>query len=78
MKKHRNHSQLKEQENLPKAVNNETDLCSLTDFEFKRNIVKLLKELREDMNIMQIPLKGTRKYKEEPRKTRKFICRDAN
>ena len=50
MKKHRNHSQLKEQENTPKAVNNETDLCSLTDIEFKREIVKILKELREDMN----------------------------
>ena len=50
MKKLRNHSQLKQQENLPKAVNNETDLCSVTDFEFKREIVKILKELREDMN----------------------------
>ena len=44
MKKHRNHSQLKEQENSPKAVNSETDLCSLTDTEFKREVVKILKE----------------------------------
>ena len=44
--KDRNHSQLKEQENSPKAVNNETDLCSLTDIEFKREIVKILKKLR--------------------------------
>ena len=50
MKKLRNHPQLNQQENLPKAVNNETDLCSLTDLEFKREIVKILKELREDMN----------------------------
>ena len=50
MKKHRNHSQLKEQENSPKAVNNEPDLCSLIDIEFKREIVKILKGLREDMN----------------------------
>ena len=49
MKKHRNHSQLKEQENSPKAVNNETDLCSLTDTEFKSEVLKTLKELREDM-----------------------------
>ena len=41
---------LKQQENSPKAVNKETDLCSLTDFEFKREIVKIRKELREDMN----------------------------
>ena len=50
MKKLRNLSQLKQQENSPKAVNNETDLCSLTDFEFKSEIVKILKELSEDMN----------------------------
>ena len=50
MKKLRNHSQLKQQENSPKEVNNETDLCSLTDLEFKREIVKILKELREDVN----------------------------
>ena len=42
-------SQLKQQENSPKAVNKETDLCSLTDLEFKREIGKILKELREDM-----------------------------
>ena len=48
--KHRNHSQLKQQGNSPKAVKNVTDLCSLTDFEFKREIEKILKELREDMN----------------------------
>ena len=50
MKKLRNHSQLKQQENSPKAVNNETDLCSLTDIEFTRDIVNILKELRVDMN----------------------------
>ena len=50
MKKLRNHLQLNQQENSPKAVNNETDLCSLTDLEFKRETVKILKELREDMN----------------------------
>ena len=50
MKKLRNLSQLKQQDNSPKAVNNETDLCSLIDIEFKREIVKILKALREDMN----------------------------
>ena len=50
MKKNRNDSQLKEQENPPKAVNNKTDLCSLTNIEFKREIVKIFKELREDKN----------------------------
>ena len=50
MKNLRNDSQLKQQENSPKAVNKETDLCSLTDLEFKRDIVKIRKELREDRN----------------------------
>ena len=50
MKKLRNHPQLNQQEISPKAVNNERDLCSLTDLEFKREIVKIVKELREDMN----------------------------
>ena len=50
MKKLRNHPPLNQQENSPKAVYNETDLCSLTDLEFKREIVKILKELREGMN----------------------------
>ena len=35
MKKLRNHFQLKEQENSSEGVNNEIDLCSLTDTEFK-------------------------------------------
>ena len=57
MKKLRNHSQLKEQKNSPEVANNETDLRSLIDTEFKREIMKILKELRlnikelrEDMN----------------------------
>ena len=43
MKKLRNHPQSNQQENSPKTVNNETDLGSLTDLEFKREIVKRLR-----------------------------------
>ena len=46
MKKLRNNSKLKEQENSSESANNETDLCSLTDTKFKREIGKILKELR--------------------------------
>ena len=46
----RNYSQLKKQEISPKAVNNETDLCILTDIEFNRKVRKILKELRKDIN----------------------------
>ena len=77
MKKLRNHPQLKQQTS-PKAVDNETELCSLTEVEFKRETVKILKELREDMNSNADSLRKELKYKEEPRKTRKFICRHTN
>ena len=50
MKKLRNHFQLKEQKNLPELANSEIDLCSVTDIEFKREIVKLLKELELNIN----------------------------
>ena len=43
MKKHMNHIQLKEQENSPEAANYERDLCSLIVTEFKREIVKILR-----------------------------------
>ena len=36
----------KEQENSSEAANNETDFYSLTDTEFKKEILKILKELR--------------------------------
>ena len=81
MEKFRNHSQLKKQENSPEATNNETDLCSLTDTEFKKETVKILKELRVDMKELRVDMncnadyfrKGTRKHKEESRKIGKFI-----
>ena len=45
MKKIRNPSQLKEQENSPEAKNNETDFCSLIETDFKKETVKMLKNL---------------------------------
>ena len=50
MKKLRNHFQLKEQENSPEGANNETDHHSLIDTKLKKERVKILKELRVDMN----------------------------
>ena len=44
MKKHRNDSQLKAQ-NSPEGANNETELCSLIDTEFKKEVKKTLKRL---------------------------------
>ena len=41
---------MKQQENSPKAINNGIDLYRLTYLEFKMEIVKILKELREGMS----------------------------
>ena len=74
MKKHRNHSQLKEQAISPEGTNKERDLCSLTDTEFKKELRKILKESRMAIDInVDYFLKN---YKEEPRKIRKFLCTD--
>ena len=47
MKKQRNHSQFKDQENSPEGINKETDLFSLTNTKFKKEVMKILKELRK-------------------------------
>ena len=69
MKKQRNHSHLKEQENSPKRTDNEADLFSLKDTEFKKEIIKIPKELRKavDKNADYCK-KRTKNFKEEPRK----------
>ena len=61
MKKPRNHDQLKEQ-NSHEAANNETDLCSLKDTEFKREVVKILKELRVDVKELRVNIKRNGDY----------------
>ena len=56
MKKHRNHSQVKEQENSLKGVNNKTDFGSLIDIEFKREIVKIEKEMRLNIKELRVDM----------------------
>ena len=89
MKQLQSYPQVKQQENSPKAVNNETDLYSLTDIEFKREIVKIMKELRLDINesredtnsnaySLRKEIENIGKSKKTNKKTRKLIFRDAN
>ena len=85
MKKLKNHSQVKEQENSPEAANDETNTCSIIYIEFKSKRVKILKELRVKMKELRVDINSNADYfrkklenKEEHRKIRKFICRDAN
>ena len=47
MKKLSNLSKLKDKENFPEGTNNKTDLFSLIDNEFKKKVLKILKELRK-------------------------------
>ena len=61
MKKFRNHSQLKEQ-NSPEAENNKMDLCSLTDTEFKKEILQILMELRANMKELRTDMNSNADY----------------
>ena len=58
----RNNSQLKQQENSPEEANNETDLHSLIDTKFKRDIVKILKELRAHMKELRVDMNSNADY----------------
>ena len=75
MKKQRSQSQLKDQENSPERINNETDLFSVIDTDCKKEIMKILKELRKGINRNAKHCKkelGTMKRNQE--KNRKLIC----
>ena len=50
MKRHKKYLQLKKQGNSYEGANNETDFCSLIDAEFKKEVMKILKELRMTTN----------------------------
>ena len=50
MKKQRNHSKFKDQVNSPERTNNKIEHFSLIDTRFKKEIMKILKELRKDID----------------------------
>ena len=64
MKKLRYDPHLKEQENSPEEANNEIDLCSLTDTEFKKGIGigKIPKELTVNMKELGADINGNADY----------------
>ena len=64
MKMLRNHSQLKEQENSSEGANNETDLCSPTDTEFRNERVRILKKLGANMKELRADMNEIRKETE--------------
>ena len=62
-----------------KEQNNETDLCTLIDTEFKKELMKIPKLLGADINsnadCVRMELETIRRNKE---KLEKFICRNAS
>ena len=50
MKKQRNYSQLKEQEKSPERTNEEIELITLPEPEFKKSVNKMLTGLRKSIN----------------------------
>ena len=55
----------KRQENSPERINNETGLCRLIDTNFKKEIMKILKALRE---------KQKKSYKGTPIRLLAYFC----
>ena len=62
IKKLRDHSKFKEQENSPEAANNKTDLCSITDTKFKMETVKIPKALRVNMQELRADVNSNADY----------------
>ena len=56
MKKLQIHSQLNNRRISSAAANNEIDLCSIIHNEFKKQIVKILNELRNNMNELRLDI----------------------
>ena len=78
MKKQRNYSQWKEQEKSAERVNNETDLSSLPDPDFKKKVIKVLKELRKIINRNADHCNKELETIEVPIKIRQLNCQDNN
>ena len=59
MQRYRSHSQLKDKQKSLEGTNNKTDLFSLTDKKFKKDVMKILKKLRKTID------RNTDYYKQE-------------
>ena len=61
MRKQRNMAQMKEQIKTPKKELNTVEISNLSDAEFKTLIIRMLKELSEDLNsIKKNPIRNKR------------------
>ena len=62
MRRQRNMAQLKEQNKTPEKELNEMEISNLSDAEFKILVIRMLKELSEDLN-------STKKIQSETKNT---------
>ena len=53
MRRQRNMAQMKEQIKTPEKKLNETEISNLSDAEFKTLVIRMLKELSEDLNSIK-------------------------
>lgn len=76
MKKQKDHSQLKDQEKFPKGTKNEIDFFGITDTEFKKEMMKILKERKAIDRNTDYCKKEPEIIRRSKKKIRKFICQD--
>ena len=53
MRRQRNMAQMKEQIKTPEKELNETEISNLSDAQFEKLLIRMLKELTEDLNIIE-------------------------
>ena len=53
MRRQRNVAQMKEQIKTPEKEQNEMEISNLSDSEFKTMVIRMLKELSEDLNSIK-------------------------
>ena len=53
MRRQRNLSQMKEQNKTPEKELNEMEISNLSDAQFKTQVIRMLKELNEDLNSIK-------------------------
>ena len=59
MRRQRNMAQMKEQIKTPEKELKEMEISNLSDAEFKTLVIRMLKELSEDLNSIQLEMKDT-------------------
>ena len=62
MKKQRSMAQMREQIKTPEKELDDMEINNLSDAEFKTLVIRILRELSEDLNSIKIPLSRNKGY----------------